>query len=361
MGTLFSIFIMQSDHQVDQVDQSYQKISDPVENTTKLLSTKTPSDRAHLFNTLSKIYEREFRPPGSDNLITWIRLAYVDQKTFDKYAKRAQVYTTSNLSDRVIQRLCIEREPVNIGMKRYYDHNVMIKIFGYQVSYYQRYYEKTKTLAPNIGIYTYAPVDHGNKHHDVHFYHAIGISLDDKEQPDYKVLSGRHFDHHLLIGLYANVFECIFQCAEDQKLTSIVMSLVGNGVFSNLFPGGSGAFQKYIWVPGFQSVAKKYPWVTVSFMGIGDKDPYIQKYMMEKGYLDMGRFPDILSNQLFDVDKTLIVNSWDPHSFPGNGNEGDQSLDGWIGRCSGIQFFGSGLTNPYILNNIHRVPEFLKN
>jgi hypothetical protein len=66
MGTLFSIFIMQSnyqdyqDYQVDQVchvDQVNHVISDPVENTTKLFSTKTPGDRAHLFNTLSKIYD----------------------------------------------------------------------------------------------------------------------------------------------------------------------------------------------------------------------------------------------------------------------------------------------------------------
>jgi hypothetical protein len=125
--------------------------------------------------------------------------------------------------------------------------------------------------------------------------------------------------------MYVNVFECIFQCAEDQKLTNIVMSLVGNGVFSNLFPGGSDAFQKYIWVPGFKLGAKKYPWIRVSFMGIGEKDPYVQNYMKEKGHIDMGRFPDILSNQLFDVDETLIVNSWDPHSFPGNGNKGDQT------------------------------------
>jgi hypothetical protein len=132
---------------------------------------------------------RDSGPPGSDDLIPWIRMAYVDQKSFDKYAKRVSVYTTSDLSDRVIQKLCVEREHVNIGMKRYYDHNMMKKIFGYQVSYYQRYYEKTKTLAPNIGIYTYAPVDHGDTHRDVHFYHAIDISLDDEEQSDYKVLS----------------------------------------------------------------------------------------------------------------------------------------------------------------------------
>ena len=43
------------------------------------------------------------------------------------------------------------------------------------------------------------------------------------------------------------------------------------------------------------------------------------------------------------MQKTLVVNSWDPNSFPGNGCKGDHSIDGAIGRVSAIQFFGLGL------------------
>ena len=32
----------------------------------------------------------------------------------------------------------------------------------------------------------------------------------------------------------------------------------------------------------------------------------------------------------------LIVNAWDPHSAPGNGNDADHSFDGAMGRGSGI-------------------------
>ena len=40
-----------------------------------------------------------------------------------------------------------------------------------------------------------------------------------------------------------------------------------------------------------------------------------------------------------------VVNSWDPHSFPGNGNFADKSLDGWYGRSTDAGVLGNPLTN----------------
>lgn len=34
--------------------------------------------------------------------------------------------------------------------------------------------------------------------------------------------------------------------------------------------------------------------------------------------------------------KDFIVNAWDPHSAPGNGNDADHSFDGAMGRSTGI-------------------------
>lgn len=42
---------------------------------------------------------------------------------------------------------------------------------------------------------------------------------------------------------------------------------------------------------------------------------------------------DILVNAR---DQDFIVNAWDPHSLPGNGNDSDNSLDGILGRASAI-------------------------
>jgi hypothetical protein len=42
----------------------------------------------------------------------------------------------------------------------------------------------------------------------------------------------------------------------------------------------------------------------------------------------------------------LIINAWDPHSAPGNGNDGDASFDGHLGRASSILLTQSVWFNP---------------
>ena len=65
--------------------------------------------------------------------------------------------------------------------------------------------------------------------------------------------------------------------------------------------------------------------------------PYCQKTKKE-------RFPDCIAEM--DTKTTLFVNAWAPLSVPGNGNEWDDSLDGFIGRITNIAVNGSGMTNP---------------
>ena len=49
-----------------------------------------------------------------------------------------------------------------------------------------------------------------------------------------------------------------------------------------------------------------------------------------------------------DLENTLFVNAWDPWSLIGNGNERDNSLDGWWGRVSNMAILGWLPTNPSI-------------
>lgn len=334
-------------------------ISDPVELTTKLLPSMTIENRTVLFNILCGIYNKQFRPPGYNDNMNWAQSAYTEQQSFNKYAPAARIYTTSNKPDQIIQRLVTEREPVNIGMRRYFDSVLMMETFGYNTSYYQRYWDKTKTLGSNVGIYTLVPVVHEEKHLDVHFYHAVGYAFDNDEQPDYNALLGDDtiflsIKTKILIQLYKNIFKCIFQCAVDQNLKRIVMSIIGGGAFSLLYPGGRDNFQENVWIPAFKSIVKEFPEIVIGYMGV-EPDMPVTGFLKSKGYVNVGRFPGLLLNPWFDTKTTLVVNAWDCHSFPGNGNKSDNSLDGWIGRFSPIQFFGSGLTNPYLLKNIFRV------
>jgi hypothetical protein len=332
---------------------------DPVELTTNRLPSITIEDRTKLFNILCDIYDKRFRPPGYNDNMDWARLAYTEQHSFNKYAPAARIYTTSNKPDQIIQRLVTEREPVNIDMRHLFNRQSIQEHFGYNTSYYQRYWNKTKTICSNIGVYTLVPILHKEKQSDIHLYHAIGYAFDNIDQPDYNAILGDDtvslsVKTKILIQLYKNVFKCIFRCAVDQKLKHIVMSIIGGGAFSLRYPGGRDSFQKNIWIPAFESIIGMYPEIVIECMGVEPGMP-VTEFFESKGYANLGRFPDLLSNQSFDNDQTLIVNAWDCHSFPGNGNKGDNSLDGWIGRFTPIQFFGCGLTNPYLLKNIFRV------
>ena len=52
--------------------------------------------------------------------------------------------------------------------------------------------------------------------------------------------------------------------------------------------------------------------------------------------------------QKYKIDNMLIVNAWDCFSFVGNGNSGDNSLDGAMGSITAMQILCWPKTNKYI-------------
>lgn len=342
--------VNQSDQDTKLTDCDH--IDDPVEFTTKLLPITTKENRIEIFNILSSIYDPRFTPPGYNDSMKWAMSAYTEQKSFEKYAKVARVYTSSSAPNIIIQRLVTEREPVNIGMRRFFNESVMNKTFGYNVSYYKRFYNVTNNIAPNIGVYTLAPVSLNGKQQDVHFYHAIGYAFDSEAQPDYKVLST--VNSSIMIQKYINLFKCMFECARHLGLTRIIMPIIGGGSFSALYRDGRDAFQTDIFIPALMSCIENYPDIIIAYTTC-DKNCPAALYLKNKKIKYVGKFPIFLNNDWFDNKTTLVGNAWDCHSILGNGNKGDNSMDGWVGRFSAIQFFGLGITNPYLLNNIFRI------
>ena len=58
-------------------------------------------------------------------------------------------------------------------------------------------------------------------------------------------------------------------------------------------------------------------------------------------------FPNVVFGPLKDsLETTLFVNAWDPYSIVGNGNAGDQSLDGFFGRSTAMGLMSWPGTNP---------------
>jgi hypothetical protein len=136
----------------------------------------------------------------------------------------------------LVQRLLLEREPVNIGMQRFYDRNKMQREFGWSTGFYGRYFERQGELAPNIAVYCRSLVSiPGQKRLvETHIINAIGYGFDHEDQPDFQFM--RSLPRDLRAGefrkKYQRVFEKIFFCAKELGLTTVVMSLVGGGFFS---------------------------------------------------------------------------------------------------------------------------------
>jgi hypothetical protein len=305
---------------------------------------KIASDRSNLFDYLYSLYNPKYSPPGD-----WARRVYIDSATFNKYAPLAKVYAPQNADEGVVARLVTEREPVNIGMDRLYNLEGLKSRFGYDISYYQRYYNQTGTLAPNIGVYLKAPVIIlKDITMDVHFYNAIGYALDSKQQPDYKAN---------VIPTLKSKYECllarIFQCAKDIKATRVIMPIIGGGAFSDFYPGGGVKFRQDVFLPAFRTALNgHFKNIQVDFMG--EPDDSAIKELAKTGHKYVGFFPACIYAADFKPETTLVGNAWDCHSILGNGNKGDSSIDGHIGRVSAIQFLGLGLTNPHLRKNIVR-------
>jgi len=91
------------------------------------------------------------------------------------------------------------------------------------------------------------------------------------------------------------------------------------------------------------------------------------------GFFVCGLFPDIVSDKIYQPDAknyplwwksvqesgsapwvtvplagSMFVNAWDPHSIVGNGNAGDHSLDGFMGRCTEMAALSFPGTNTQI-------------
>ena len=265
---------------------------------------------------------------------------WVDDIDFHRYASRSRVYVDPNCDVDFVRDVIKYREPVNIAGKQLFDTQYLYSQHGYAVSAYTTIYRETGNIAPNIGVYTYTPILYDNKFVDAHIYNAIGYAFDSREQPDYIYFSGINFDKQELIARYIRIFEKVVACARYESLPCILWSMVGCGHFSELYPDGQARFISDIFTPAFMNTINKYNTeFEMIIMGSGEIFP---------GVMDTNiRFPMVIEK--IDTRTTLIVNAWDPHSIPGNGNGGDRSLDGDVGNCTAIGKLGWGITNTRLL------------
>ena len=329
-----------------------QKFSNEIENDPSKLNFLENSYK------LLTTYERGYGfPEWSINYVI---------ENFDALDKTRVYYDMKdeNMIDDIV-KLVKEREPCNIESRGLYDKKKMKRDFGFSIGYYDRYYEDERKLLPNIAVFSETPVRGPFDKEiakNVKIISSIGYAFDNQNQSDYRYFFGDEFNEtkkNELIENCKNIFNKIFQCAADEGCNTIIFSLVGGGVFSAKYPGGTDNFIKEIFSPCFNEIKRQYDEVmipvefNIKFMGTGKlKDgkvtdsSYFRRRGFEDEYDDIGYFPDNIEK--VETDDSLFVNAWDMLTVPGNGNFSDNSLDGYIGRFTSVGVLGTGLTNPRI-------------
>lgn len=248
------------------------------------------------------------------------------------------------------------REPVNIAMDRLYPQDKLLRQFGYETGYYDICSPEKETLVPpNILVYTPCRVN-GFPGKVAHILHAIGLAFDIETQPDYKAYHAPGMDLEIrtkyAVTFYIRMFKKIFKATEKLGKKHLVISLVGGNNYASAWEGGPPQFQKDVWTPAYQkAIEMGYlpDGIKVSIMGA--RGTYPQKTLQLD---DIGYFPACMKRVV--VEETVFVNAWDCWSVPGNGNEHDNSLDGFVGRNTDVGVNGTSLTNPWLCDTTNYIP-----
>lgn len=241
----------------------------------------------------------------------------------EELAQTVSVYYPMDADLMEVEELVKQREPVNIAMRRLYDEGRMKEYFGYSRGAYDR--SSPERLMPNIAIYCKTPMQFGNQREEVHVVNVIGFAFDSPQQPDYQ-----HFRHkggiRDLIQKMNQMWEYVFFCARNKELDRVYLPNVGGGAFF----AGLREHCNYEWLKreSLEPVRQRYPDIEVFDL------PHIPAWVFSDGRSSLKC--------------SLLVNAWDPWSMVGNGNEGDNSLDGFFGRCTAMALLCWPLTNPYM-------------
>jgi hypothetical protein len=255
--------------------------------------------------------------------------------------------------------LSFTREPVNIEMNRYYDLKKMYKYFGYNKSLYN---EKSS----NIAIFTKTPIKIKNIEMDINVLNVIGVALDSSKQYDYirlykiKNIDKRIFEYKNMVKLF---FIKIKKCFLENNFELLFLSAIGLGNFSILC-SSLRINQNKIFNDIFHEIFKDiiennilnkriilWCFPNNIIKNINNKNNIsICNLYLDNLLLDINKNDNnyININKKIKVNKILFINAYDPYSIVGNGNNNDNSLDGYFGRISSMSILCWPFTNPFI-------------
>ncbi len=292
---------------------------------------------------LLEAYNPIFAPRA--NLINLME--YSQSEDYKRHAKTACIYYNSGqLTQEDALKIVFQREPTNIAMKAdQYNKKNLEQLLGYTRGVYNDTEVKKKdgslfkelpnTVAIYSETYLWNPPGGKNKK-EIAALSLPAPALDSPDQPHYKwyMETGR-LDENRYLKEIKFLFKAIERAIRDHKgsafenkgIKRVVLSKFGQGAFLGALSSSDREIA--------QGVYKKELAIFLDRI----KDIDLEVVMSE--YFDSGVEAWYSKVVIGDIIKTakeqdLIINAWDPHSAPGNGNDGDNSFDGAMGKGSGI-------------------------
>lgn len=315
----------------------------------------SPSKVKEMAQKWANMYFKGWEPPH------W-SLQSVGSEDWNKRAKMCRVYAASDVNRADLAVVVSEREPVNVTMERKYKPIVETG--------YSRLYRETKKLPPNFAIYMPALMSSKDKHQLVkpklvHVINSIGFAFDSDEQPDYDYFMANFTaaKKKELCDCVAMALKLAFQCTIDLGLKKICLCYLGGKSFATLYKPKQLAYRE-LFFEALEKVLTPEVLAALDEISILGYDPHDHphalmkqvapdfKKIIEKHHKKcrlLGYIPGILSEDM------LFMNAWDPHSVVGNGNQNDDSLDGYFGRLSDMGYMSIPELNPHLLKNVRYV------
>ena len=299
------------------------------------------------------------------------------QKLHDKFCKTARLVAPSKKQNEA-GLLIYQRQPVNIRMGTTWTDQIAFsklqKKMGndrWKDSYYTEHYRERAELAANVAVYCETPVLDTNPGHDteedagelqtyeqslpksyltIRVLNLIGLAFDNARQPDYMAFAeegnprnpsledAKKWLQPHVAGQLQKV-EAVLDWADTNKKPIRYMHLpgVGCGYFAGNMP--IEAVWRDLSKKAILKWRKAWPdlFVDTDWIYVGRSAGLHTKWrQLEKEH---------------GLQHCLFVNAWDPHSFVGNGNLSDDSLDGWYGRYTAMAVLCWPGTNPYLLRD----------
>lgn len=322
------------------------QVSDKAQKLLSITATAKVDAAASPTVGLSQVletYDPHFSPRANLSNLQ----AYSQSSDYQRHAKTAHIYyNASQLAEEDALKIIFQREPTNIAMgPDQYNEEKLQTLFNYRVGIYKDADAKTmdglafKTRPNTAAVYseTYMWDPPGGKNKkEIACLSLPAPALDSKHQPHYAYYMGKGT---LDAARYEQEIEFLFKVIEkavrDHKDTAFEHKGIKRLILSRF---GQGAFLGALLPHDRMTAQQAYKKQLKIFL---DRMKELKIEIAMSEYSNPG--PDKWLDQVVigDIIKTaregdLIVNAWDPHSAPGNGNDADASFDGAMGKGSGI-------------------------